>query len=108
VTVHSLADYRAARVPAARLNGDDPATAPDPEEVTEWKLLAERAARIVGDLEAAAANPDTCRDFAALVTEAAGLRAAMDGAVRRRLKVASLLDAGYAMALAGRSPGGGV
>lgn len=100
MTVHSLASHRASRVPAARLSRDDPAEAPDPDEATEWKLLAERAARVIGDLETASRqyaadlpSLPSLPAFPALLAETAGLRAALDAAAGRRIAVTAIIAA---------------
>lgn len=99
-TLHSLADRRAGSVPEARLCGEDPRTAPDPEEVTQWKLFAERAGHVLGALEAAAAGRRR-PGAAALAAEVAGLRAALEGMLERRLAVTAIVKAARTESLGG-------
>jgi len=91
MTLHRLADRRA--VPAARLADDDPAVAPDPEELTEWALLAERAGHVLDDLERQKNRDFLSPDLSALLTETAGLRAALDAANDRRLSIRAIIEA---------------
>lgn len=90
MTLHSLADRRAAAVPAARLDHDDPETAPDPEESRDWELLAERAGQVLAGLEA---NANHGADLSALLAETAGLRAALIAANERRLSIRAIIMA---------------
>lgn len=93
MTLHRLADRRAAAaVPEARLSDDEAALAPDPEEVTEWKLLADRVGHVLDDLETAA-NPRDDGNLPALLDQIAGLRTALDAAIDRRIAVAAIIAA---------------